>query len=136
MHDSQQICAPCFSPICAGLREVTAHAREHATHFTIAKYSHFTISSSISAFVSPIPLPRLIPTDSGDFMSDTIRVSLTLTLFPIAFPALYVFFKAADPHLKAIVGAAVFLFPCVLLLWEDLVSPNRVDSKKIERSRS
>jgi hypothetical protein len=40
-------------------------------------------------------------------MSDTIRVSLTLTLFLIAFPALYVFFKAADPHLKAIVGAAV-----------------------------
>jgi hypothetical protein len=69
-------------------------------------------------------------------MSDTIRVSLTLTLFLIAFPALYVFFKAADPHLKAIVGAAVFLFPCFLLLWEDLVSPNRVDSKKIERSRS
>jgi hypothetical protein len=34
---------------------------------------------------------------------------------------LYSFFKAADPRLKAIVGAAVFLFPCFLLLWEDLV---------------
>jgi hypothetical protein len=68
-------------------------------------------------------------------MSDTIRMILTLTLFLIAFPALYIVFKAADPHLKAIVGAAVFLFPCFLLLWEDLVSPARIGSKKIDRSR-
>jgi hypothetical protein len=68
-------------------------------------------------------------------MSDTIRTILTVTLFPIAFPALYIFFKSADPHLKAIVGGAVFLFPCLLLLWEDLVSPARVGSKKIKRSR-
>ena len=54
-------------------------------------------------------------------MGDTIRMILTLTLFLIAFPALYISLKAADPHLKAIVGAAVFLFPCFLLLWEDLV---------------
>jgi hypothetical protein len=57
----------------------------------------------------------------GAVMSDTIRMILTLILFLIAFPALYIFLKAADPHLKAIVGAAVFLFPCFLLLWEDLV---------------
>jgi hypothetical protein len=69
-------------------------------------------------------------------MGDTIRMILTLTLFLIAFPALYIFFKAADPHLKAVVGAAVFLFPCFLLLWDDLVSRVRIGSKKIERSRS
>ena len=47
------------------MREATAHARQHATHFTIANYSNFTISSSVFAFVSPIPLPKFIPTDSG-----------------------------------------------------------------------
>jgi hypothetical protein len=57
----------------------------------------------------------------GAVMSDTIRTILALTLLLIAFPVLYSFFKAADPRLKAIVGAAVFLFPCFLLLWEDLV---------------
>ena len=54
-------------------------------------------------------------------MTDTIRTILALTLFLIAFPVLYSFFKTADPRLKAIVGAAVFLFPCFLLLWDDLV---------------
>lgn len=54
-------------------------------------------------------------------MSDTIREILTSALFLVAFPALFIAFKAADPHLKAIVGAAVFLFPCFLLLWEDLM---------------
>jgi hypothetical protein len=103
------------------LREATAHARQHTTHFTIANYSHFTISRSVSAFVSPIPWPKFIATDPGGVMSDTIRTILALTLFLVAFPALYIFFKAADPHLKAIVGAAVFLFSCFLLLWEDLV---------------
>jgi hypothetical protein len=60
-------------------------------------------------------------TDSGGVMSDTIRTIFILSVFLIAFPAFYIFFKAADPFLKSIVGAAVFLFPCFLLLWEDLV---------------
>jgi uncharacterized MnhB-related membrane protein len=43
-------------------------------------------------------------------MSDAVRAILTLILFLIAFPALYIVFKTADPHLNAIVGAAVFGF--------------------------
>ncbi len=67
-------------------------------------------------------------------MSDTIRTILTLTLFLIAFPALYIFFKAADPRLKAIVGAAVFLIPCFLLLWEDLVRFEKsIGSHRLEK---
>jgi len=54
-------------------------------------------------------------------MSDTTRTIVTLTVFLTAFPALYIVFKAANPHVKAIVGAGLFLIPCVLLLWEDLV---------------
>ena len=54
-------------------------------------------------------------------MSGTVRTILTSALFLIAFPALYIAFKAADAHLKAIVGATVFLFPCFALLWEDLM---------------
>jgi hypothetical protein len=54
-------------------------------------------------------------------MGDAVRAIFTLTVFLIAFPAVYVVFKAADPQLKAIVGAAVFLLPCFLLLGEDLV---------------
>jgi hypothetical protein len=54
-------------------------------------------------------------------MSDATRAILTLTLFLIAFPVLYVVFKASDPYMKAIVGAAVFSLPCFLLLGKDLV---------------
>jgi hypothetical protein len=67
-------------------------------------------------------------------MSDAIRAILTLTLFLIAFPALYIVFKAAAPQLKAIVGAAVLLFPCFLLLGEDLVrSGKSTGSRQLER---
>jgi hypothetical protein len=70
-------------------------------------------------------------------MSDAIRAILTLILFLIAFPALYIVFKAADPQLKAIVGAAVFLFPCFLLLGEDLVrSEKSTGSRRLERDRA
>jgi hypothetical protein len=73
-------------------------------------------------------------------MTDAVRAILTLTVFLIAFPALYIVFKEADPQLKAIVGAAVFLLPCFMLLWEDLVrfekAPARIGSKEIERPRS
>jgi hypothetical protein len=78
------------------------------------------------------------PTDPGGaVMSDAIRAILTLILFLIAFPALYIVFKAADPQLKAIVGAAVFLFPCFLLLGEDLVrSEKSTGSRRLERDRA
>ena len=70
-------------------------------------------------------------------MSDAIRAILTLILFLIAFPALYIVFKTADPHLKAIVGAAVFLFPCFLLLGEDLVRFKKgTGSRRLERDRA
>jgi hypothetical protein len=59
-------------------------------------------------------------------MTDTIREILTSAVFLIAFPAFYIAFKAADPHLKAIVGAALFLFPCFLLLWEDLMRSEKI----------
>jgi hypothetical protein len=67
-------------------------------------------------------------------MSDATRAILTLTLFLIAFPALYIVFKEADPHLKAIVGAAVFSFPCFLLLGKDLVRLEKsTGSRRLER---
>jgi hypothetical protein len=67
-------------------------------------------------------------------MSDATRAILTLTLFLIAFPVLYVVFKAADPYLKAIVGAAVFSFPCFLLLGKDLARLEKsTGSRRLER---
>ena len=62
-------------------------------------------------------------------MSDATRAILTLTLFLIAFPVLYVVFKA-----EAIVGAAVFSFPCFLLLGKDLVRLEKsTGSRRLER---
>jgi hypothetical protein len=70
-------------------------------------------------------------------MTDAVRAILTLTVFLIAFPALYIVFKAAEPQLKAIVGAAVFLLPCFMLLWEDLVRFEKsASSHRLERDRA
>jgi F0F1-type ATP synthase assembly protein I len=70
-------------------------------------------------------------------MTDAVRAILTLTVFLIAFPALYIVFKEADPQLKAIVGAAVFLLPCFMLLWEDLVRFEKsTSSHRLERDRA
>jgi hypothetical protein len=66
---------------------------------------------------------------------DAIRAIVTSILFLMAFPALCIIFKTADPHLKAIVGAAVFCFPCLLLLGEDLLRSKRsaCGTRKIEK---
>ena len=43
--------------------------------------------------------------------------------FLMSFDGVDVFIKQADPHLKALLGAGLFFFVWLLILWDDLLQP-------------